>query len=582
MPSETAKRRGMVRWYSPSQLVNTAGRVVASAIFAEYADSRLIEALADKERPSPFDLSDGLRDGTFWIDFAADTGDGWDPAYAIASTMARSELDMLTTNGRERLSRAQLLILGGDQVYPTPTRERYKERLENVYDAAFAGVANPPMVAALPGNHDWYDNLAAFSRLFVAQRRFGPFQTFQRRSYFAVKLPKGWWLVGADFQLGADVDAPQVEYFKCIVNEMQPDDRIILCVPEPSWSTSAVYPKQPGSSDHNRQFISQLFGDRVCVYLSGDLHHYRRHTHPTSGVHMFTAGGGGAHLHPTHRPDVETLADGSVRGHSFPPPATTWKYCFLNVFFLWFNPTFGLIPAIIYTFFVWILLGTGTHTPEPVGALELLARVPSNGVAALLCALVLVAFFVFTDTHSRMYRIFAGLTHGILHLAAASWIGALAFQLVNAIGLNGNLLRLTALSLVFTGGWAVGSTLMGIYLLVSLNVFGRHGYHAFSSLRIKGWKSFLRLRVDEDGRLTIFPIGLEQVPSTRKLPLRPPSAATDEEPGLVAGMAINPTLIEDPIVVCPAASTRVRTRRASPTQEQRNKWYFGMKGRVGM
>jgi hypothetical protein len=65
--------------------------------------------------------------------------------------------------------------------------------------------------------------------------------------------------------------------------------------------------------------------------------------------------------------------------------------------------------------------------------------------------------------------------------------------------------------IIFVGGWIIGSSIVGCYLLISLNGFGRHGNEAFSSLRIKDWKHFLRLRIDRGGTLTIFPIGIRGV-----------------------------------------------------------------------
>jgi hypothetical protein len=76
-----------------------------------------------------------------------------------------------------------------------------------------------------------------------------------------------------------------------------------------------------------------------------------------------------------------------------------------------------------------------------------------------------------------------------------------------------NILRsLTTGTLIFAGGWAAGSFVMGIYLLISLNVFGRHSEEAFSGLRVEDFKHFLRLHIDRAGALTIWPIRIERVP----------------------------------------------------------------------
>ena len=70
-----------------------------------------------------------------------------------------------------------------------------------------------PRLFALPGNHDWYDGLTSFLRVFAQQRPFGGWATEQTRSYFAVSLPQRWWLFAIDTQFDDYVDAPQLEYF---------------------------------------------------------------------------------------------------------------------------------------------------------------------------------------------------------------------------------------------------------------------------------------------------------------------------------------------------------------------------------
>ena len=101
--------------------------------------------------------------------------------------------------------------------------------------------------------------------------------------------------------------------------------------------------------------------------------------------------------------------------------------------------------------------------------------------------------------------------------------------------------------LMFASGALVGSFLMGVYLLISLNIFGRHSNEAFSSLRIEDFKNFLRLHIAKDGILTIFPIGIERVPRAWK----PTGATSVFEPQLEPDdpKATAPHLIEPPVVV---------------------------------
>ena len=222
-----------------------------------------------------------------------------------------------------------MLVFGGDEVYPTPSREEYQRRLVAPYAAAF-GDDEPgerPHVYAIPGNHDWYDGLSAFTRLFcsdIGGRRFAGWWTRQRRSYFVLKLPHRWWLVGSDGQLQRDLDVPQMEHFREIAERfMQAGDKVILCLSLPVWVYAQKYRSMGRVFDETdliylREEVFAKRGVEVKVYLTGDLHHYRRHQETVdsaaghSPVQKITAGGGGAFLHPTHEEDVSVLREQPV------------------------------------------------------------------------------------------------------------------------------------------------------------------------------------------------------------------------------------------------------------------------------
>jgi len=69
--------------------------------------------------------------------------------------------------------------------------------------------------------------------------------------------------------------------------------------------------------------------------------------------------------------------------------------------------------------------------------------------------------------------------------------------------------------IIFVLAMIVGSQILGLYLFLSLNLFGRHHNEAFSSLRIEDWKGFLRFRADQHG-LKMYAIGIERVPKKWK------------------------------------------------------------------
>jgi hypothetical protein len=77
----------------------------------------------------------------------------------------------------------------------------------------------------------------------------------------------------------------------------------------------------------------------------------------------------------------------------------------------------------------------------------------------------------------------------------------------------GSSLQLLVSGLVtFIAGGVAGSFILGIYLFVSIRVFGRHSTEAFSSLRIQDFKQWLRLRIGATGALTIYTIAIDRVP----------------------------------------------------------------------
>src|SRR5262245_43704951 len=98
-------------------------------------------------------------------------------------------------------------------------------------------------------------------------------------------------------------------------------------------------------------------------------------------------------------------------------------------------------------------------------------------------------------------------------------------------------------------GFVAGLFIMAFYLWFSLNVLGRHSNEAFSSLQIEDWKNFLRMKIDSQGVLTIYPIGIDRVPRAwreavahnRTCPLFVPYSATDRK-------CTEPKLIDDPLL----------------------------------
>ena len=510
----------MVGWYDPGQLINTGVQVVVSDLIGTRSDARREEALAAKGDEKLIDYSQEAA-SDFWFDYMADIGDGWDSAFRMATLVSQSAVSV----GGNSLPRGRFLIFGGDEVYPTASKQNYQDRLIAPFEAAYRYD-----LYAIPGNHDWYDGLVSFLRQFCQQRRIGSWSTQQTRSYFALKLPYNWWLWAVDTQLENDLDRPQVEYFRSIVDKMNDGDRLIVCIPEPDW----LYGKMQDDPTlmNNLEFLlgQWVLGQKkvkAYVTLAGDLHHYRRHQHISDvNQQKIVAGGGGAFLHPTHfnskidEVDVYGQKFRLIKETQFPKPKISFWLTFQNLIFPVLNPWFGILPGLIYLYFGWHFL----HVEWSLSFLRILVVTTPPATLALV-AIFYVGFFYFSEGERIFRALWGGIAHTTAHVAAVWWLADLANEW---FGTDLTQARVAIYRLLFllVGGYVFGSMIMGVYLLLSLNLFRRHHNEAFSALRIKHYKNFLRLKITPNGTLEIYPIG-------------------------VPHLSRQPILIEGPIVISP-------------------------------
>jgi Calcineurin-like phosphoesterase len=547
-------RRPMVRWFDPGQLAGTAFQVAVSSLFGAYADKREIQAaLTD---PIVHDYSDRPE---LWLDYVADTGDGFDPTYTVARLVAAEGLDLDAATGSLRLPRADLLVFGGDQVYPTAKKTTYDDRLSGPFRAALpcTAEAGHPHLFAIPGNHDWYDGLANFLRLFCQKRWIGGWETRQERSYFALKLPGGWWLWAIDVQFDAYVDEPQLEYFGEVAAQLREGDRIILCSAKPSWL------EQSTSYGNLEFFERKVIGDRgrVAVNLSGDLHHYCRYQSDGGGRQRVTAGGGGAYLYPTHlMPERLALAEGGKqvgyqRMATFPSVARSKRLRWGALALPFRNPGFAVLMGCLYLV-LGLLLGTGTpeHADGLLAAIEDagLTGLLRGGAGTLLVGSVLgLSLIGFASLHGPGKLVLGGL-HALAHLLLLAALVLLAASLW-ALAPAGLAWTALAFASVGVAGGIAGGTLFGLYLLLAHMLIGRtaerHTNEAFSCQHLKDDKSFLRLHVGPDGTLTLYPIGIDRVPRSWRLVPDGDRGAPWFEP---ATGRLDARLVEAPVVVAAA------------------------------
>ncbi len=559
--SSQPPRRQMVGWYDPGQLLNTGIQVLITQVLGPRADYRVIESFS-----GPQEVFDYSSQQECWFDFVADLGDGWDSTFAVASLLAAPRLRVRGGDGPLELPRSDFVIMGGDEVYPLASRDGYQERTVGPYTCAFPQRTEPPpAVFAIPGNHDWYDGLVSFMRLFCQPRWIGGWHTRQRRSYFAIKLPHRWWLWALDYQLASDIDEPQRDYFVSVAQHMQAGDRVIMAVSEPDWVYGNIYDARYLSNIAflQKHIIEERAGAVLKVAISGDLHHYRRHQLAGGDTQLITSGGGGAFTVTTFGPKADILKVGKepVRTYDlkaeYPDQKTSKRLLLRNWLFPFINPKFGLVTGLVYLVIAWIyrvpvlreyelLLRTGD--PVAGGGAMLRAILASPFGVGILVGVV-IAFIAFTESHSRTYKYLGGAAHATANLGALFLISPAASHFArDVLGLvDGSVSYLLATAaLIFGGGYIAGAMIMGAYLYFSLRLFRRHNREAFSALRIADYKHFVRFRVGADGALTIYPVALDDVPRQWK-----ESGAPEGPQYIPACGSLDPHLIEPPIVIPP-------------------------------
>jgi len=575
----------MVRWLAPPQLLRTGIEVLVSDLFGRHADKRLFlpgvtslsanyyvythqgftPVLLFKPQDvvtTPTVDQDAEEADELWLNYIADVGDGFDSTYSMAHCVTRPQINFNVDleedpKGEYQTKFEDILIFGGDEVYPRATTEDYENRLTKPYELAFKAnelKKDHSTVFAIPGNHDWYDSLVLFSEKFCERRRFAEQRTVQDRSYFALKLIKGWWVFATDTQLGNSLDKPQKDYFTEVMKHFGKTDRIIFCNSTPYWTGGGLdenklkrikdlkEKKEDASKQEAKKlcdevlnnasqefrglefFLGHNLKNQVEVMLSGDLHHYCHYEleiddlnkRPSSIKHKITAGGGGAFMHPTQIGNPELI--GTLNGNkfrkkiSFPDEKKSQDLFVANFKNIVTNWSFGIVTAAFYLLLAYVC----QFDIRGVGFLEIFFKI-LNGLAdtPVALTLIVIVFFgviFFAEAKTLSGRILFGFVHALTHLASFFFIFWYVQSSVGNIEFSYRICRILSLAIPIAAcGWIFGSIIMAAYLFTAIWVVKTHGNMAYSAVAIEDYKNFLRLKIDKDGKLTIYPIGLEKV-----------------------------------------------------------------------
>jgi hypothetical protein len=602
-----------VRWLDPASLVRTGIKVALADVFASYADKREIQGtLRAEPLRAPLDDPDAHE---MWLDYVADLGDGFVATASVASALAADEL----TVRRRRLPRGSLLVLGGDEAYPVASMAAYRDSMTGPYACALPATRGPaPLMLALPGNHDWYDGLTAFLRTFALRQPVGGWQTRQTRSYFAVRLPCKWWLVGLDSQLGAYLDDPQLRYFQNHLSaRLRPGDGVIVCCAEPTWvkcldDTDAFDTLHWFDRTVVRTRTDPRTGERVPtgasirLWLTGDKHHYARYAErlpsdppdsadPTAGPpadpppdprrrQMVTCGLGGAYLSSTHTlPDTLALPPSGTRMRDRDDPAVTFTRAAESTYPrapqsrrlarriavpwspYWLprrNPGFAGLTAALHTAaFVALgfLFAVAQDRLQPVDAVRYAGAADLGRFTAVTGGVIAVLWALLRRTRRprppRPRAADAVLLQAMVALGAIAVPVALPFP----TDWPGWGVLLVCLAVAALLGAVAGSQAFALWVLSARG--GTVADWQMSGQAVEDHKGFLRLHIAPGGDLTVHPLVLDGVCRHWDL-----ADAPGGRKRAVPAEPLTVRLIEDPVVIAREANHHDRTTRTEPAR----------------
>ncbi|HEY2511692.1 MAG TPA: hypothetical protein VGI39_12575 [Polyangiaceae bacterium] len=548
-----------IRWYGATSLFGHFRNFIASAIASESVDSRdwmrplsadelLGNVLRTLHLPKKETLSEAL-DEPLWIDFVADTGDDRDVSLSVARMVFG---EFVVNDGGEELTlpRGKVLLFGGDTAYPVATAEEIFKRVIAPWNEALregqgrrsGALEGPPRVLlGIPGNHDWYDGLDGFGRMF--RRRIHaderPAEALRpmdarrasRRGRKVGLVARGLHLdeVGGTLRMIADAGRAITAFFrgtkvarrrKLALDGYEP-------VQESSYWALPLAPglelwgvdrqlgrldfRQRGFFHDRRRAIGErsrivflapdpalAFGERHdpgarmlqavrlsferdrLLYLSGDVHHYERRTLGRSL--SVIAGGGGAFLHGTRIAPAKSPADCAY------PDGPASRALVLQMPLKLMLGRAGYLVHIGLAFLASLSFGAGLEG----------GRIAFRATALLITAGIAAALYGIAGHHrTHPVRVFA------LALPFALIIGLMPWGLAMIVPHIPRLERETAAMLVYA---FLGSLVFGLFL-ATLAIGGIEHQQAFTVLGHPGFKHFVRLRISPDGTIDAWVIG---------------------------------------------------------------------------
>lgn len=521
--------RGVV-WFGARSFWGHIRHFIASAMATQNIDSRdwmtpdepqdLLKRISDVlgGNAQAKTLTEAV-DRDVYIDYVADTGDDVSVSRAVARLIFSSyELPDPDRPGQYLVApRGDILLFGGDTAYPVATAQELMNRVVAPWNQVLQALPDdgrPRVLLGIPGNHDWYDGLDGFGRMFrrpasgfsaspsatsispgmldlygewareflrggtvekPAALVLAGYTPVQNASYFVLPLAPTIEMLAVDRQL-TSADSRQKDFLRDYYRTHS-DASTFVVLPDPVYAFGD--PSATGT-----QMVESVQLDlvsRETFILTGDIHHYER-LEAGKVLHV-TAGGGGAFLHPAR------IASGGLSpAVRWPGVAQSrkllrqvpWKLFLGSAGFL---PHLGFLALFVLAYFVGQELAR--HTGLVVSG-SILTTLFVGGVYA----------FIGGVTRKLSVLPIALVAALVTVLLSAGTIEFLS-EALERFGTT-KPLRLLLSAGTFAMGVCAGTFVFGGYLSL-LTRLGYENTQAFTVLDHPGFKHFVRLRVRADG-----------------------------------------------------------------------------------
>ncbi|MEV0968035.1 metallophosphoesterase family protein [Microtetraspora glauca] len=311
--------RATFTWLRPGTLWRSRNEILAQLFGDPSAEVRRRWVEAQRERGVDPDFRifrEVGEDFTFLV--LGDTGEGDASQYAVVPGLLKAG------------EGTSFAVIASDVIYPTGSGNEYRDKFYRPYQDYRAPIY------AVPGNHDWYDGLGGFMRVFCEAQPLEVREQGFRLSPSGLRgllwkkpakideealatarrmrsapgqqatMPAPYWVldlgrllvVGIDTGIRGDIDREQGEWLRRISADPRPK---ILITGKPIYVRNDYHPCDIEGGGTVDDIVRDPAHNYVAA-IGGDVHNYQRFPVRVGDrvIQYIVSGGGGAFMHATH------------------------------------------------------------------------------------------------------------------------------------------------------------------------------------------------------------------------------------------------------------------------------------------